>query len=75
LHHADIKAALIKAGFNQSTIADDMKVSDTTVSYVIRGLSTSRRIANHISKKVGIPVQKLWPGRYETSHHKRKKAA
>jgi lambda repressor-like predicted transcriptional regulator len=75
LHHADINAALIKAGFNQSVIAEELDVSNTSVSLVIRGLSTSRRIANAISKATGLPVEKLWPGRYEPSHSKKRRAA
>jgi lambda repressor-like predicted transcriptional regulator len=75
LHPADINAALIKAGFNQSVIAEELNVSNTSVSLVIRGLSTSRRIANNISKKVGISVQELWPGRYQSTDRQRRKAA
>jgi lambda repressor-like predicted transcriptional regulator len=64
MHRADIRAALIKAGKNQTVIADELGVSDNAVSLVISGRATSRRIANAIAKATGISIYRLWPGRY-----------
>lgn len=65
MHYADIIAALIKAGHPPVKVAGDLKVSRSTVSQIIRGTGTSRRIAKHISKKTRIPLNQLWPdGRY-----------
>lgn len=64
MHPADIKAALHKRGINQSRIAETMKVSRSTVTYVIQGRSKSRRIAVAISQATGISVERLWPGKY-----------
>jgi lambda repressor-like predicted transcriptional regulator len=65
MHPADIKAALEKANTSQIQIARELKVSDTAVNHVIYGRATSRRIASLISKKTGLPLSVLWPGRYE----------
>lgn len=65
MHPADIQAALKKAGKSQADIARELRVTPATVSEVIHGLTTSRRIANHISKITGLSLSKLWPGRYE----------
>ncbi|MGZ8172860.1 MULTISPECIES: helix-turn-helix domain-containing protein [Methylobacter] len=64
MHPADIKAALEKAGTNQMKIAKALKVSDSSVNHVIYGRSTSRRTADLIATKTGLPISKLWPSRY-----------
>ncbi|TAL45707.1 MAG: XRE family transcriptional regulator [Methylovulum sp.] len=65
MHPADIKAALEKANSNQLEIARLCKVSDSCVNHIIYGRSTSRRIADVIAAKTGLPLSQLWPGRYE----------
>ena len=65
MHPADIKAALEKAGTNQMKIAKALKVTDSSVNHVIYGRSTSRRTADLIAKKTGIPLSMLWPKRYD----------
>lgn len=65
MHPADIKAALEKAGTNQMKIAKALKVSDSSVNHVIYGRSTSRRTADLIATKTGLPLSKLWPNRYD----------
>ena len=64
MHPADIKAALQKRGSSQAKIADAANVSRSHVTYVIQGRSKSRRIAEAISQATGIPVNRLWPGKY-----------
>lgn len=66
MHPADIKAALQKRGTNQSKIAEALNLSRSTITYVIQGRSKSRRVADAISKATGIPVDRLWPGKYFT---------
>jgi lambda repressor-like predicted transcriptional regulator len=61
----DIIAAIKKAGSSQKKIADAVDRSQSTVSHVIFGRATSRRIANEISRVTKIPLSKLWPGRYD----------
>jgi lambda repressor-like predicted transcriptional regulator len=64
MHPADINAALLKAGANQTRIAEKHNVSCNAVSSVIHGRMKSRRLANAIAKVTGIPVNTLWPGKY-----------
>lgn len=64
MHPEDIKALLRKKGRPPATVARDLRVSPGTVSNVIHGRHTSHRIATHIAGRLGIPVSKLWPGRY-----------
>lgn len=65
MHPADIKAALEKAGSSQIKIAKALNISDTAVNHVIYGRSTSRRVADLIAQKTGLPLSQLWPGRYD----------
>jgi lambda repressor-like predicted transcriptional regulator len=64
MHHADIHASLVKKGVQQQDIAAKTNVTPTTVSLVIRGKTTSFKVAKAISEVVGKPVNLLWPGKY-----------
>jgi lambda repressor-like predicted transcriptional regulator len=64
MHPEDIKGALRKAGTSAAKVALDLKVSKTTMSEVIHGKTTSRRIARAIAKALGATLDDLWPGRY-----------
>jgi lambda repressor-like predicted transcriptional regulator len=64
MHAADIKAALQKKEKPPVKVARELKVRPSVVSQVIHGKAASRRIARRISEIVGIPVSRLWPGRY-----------
>lgn len=66
MHPADIKAALQKSGSNQTRIADQLHISYNAVSSVIYGRMKSRRVALAVSEATGIPVEKLWPGKYDS---------
>gem|GEM_PF-2500924 len=65
MHPEDIKAAIRKAGSSQKRIAVRLGVSETTVSNVIKGRVTSRRIANEIARITDLKLSQLWPGRYD----------
>lgn len=65
MHPADINAALHKKKSNQSVIARELKISCNAVSNVIYGRMKSRRIAKAVSSTTDIPVEKLWPGKYD----------
>lgn len=75
MHPADIHAALIKKGTNQTIIAEKLKVSPAAVTLVIKGTSTSRRIAKAISEATGLSVHTLWPGRYQHARRNARLAA
>lgn len=64
MHPADIQAAMKKAQVAQADIARKLRVSEATVSKVVYDQSRSRRVANAISRAVGIPVSTLWPDAY-----------
>lgn len=57
------------SGTTPAAIADDLRLSRMTVSNVIHGRATSRRVANAISAVIHKPVSKIWPGRYEPGKH------
>lgn len=70
MHPADINAALRKAGSSQAQIArwfgqtGQKPVSAGAVSIIVNGRMKSARIARRISEVTGIPVARLWPGKY-----------
>lgn len=61
---ADIQCRIKKSGTTQAEIARKLGVSPTTVTYVVAGKSTSRRIATAIADATGLTLDALWPGRY-----------
>lgn len=75
MHPADINAALIKSGTNQTIIAEGLGITHVSVSHVIYGRSTSIRVAEAISKATGLSIQQLWPGRYLPRRSQLRKAA
>jgi lambda repressor-like predicted transcriptional regulator len=66
MHPADIQSILRKAGITQQSIANETGVSSQTVHAVLYGRVKSRRIAETIAKKAGLPLSKLWPGMYDS---------
>lgn len=64
MHAADINAALIKAGTNQTKLATQIGVDQSLVSLVIHGKSRNPRVAAAIAKATGLPLQRLFPGRH-----------
>ncbi len=65
MHPADIKAQLQKRGSPCIRIAERLRVPRSTVSAVVNGNGTSRRVAFEISRVIGRPVGEIWPGKYE----------
>jgi len=56
----EIKHALAKAGSSQAEIADDLEVSNSLVSQVIRNSSTSHRVRCYIADKIKLPVEEVF---------------
>ena len=71
MHPADIKAALAKKGRPAAKVARRLRITKGTVSRVISGRDTSRRVANHISRVIDVPVSQIWPGRYDENRSAR----
>lgn len=65
MHPEQIKAEIRMRGTTPAAIADDLHLSRMTVSNVIHGRATSRRVADAIAKVIHKPLTKIWPGRYE----------
>lgn len=61
---ADIQFLLKKNKVTQSDIARRTGVAPVTVSNVITGSTTSRRVAQAIAEATGLSIQALWPGKY-----------
>jgi lambda repressor-like predicted transcriptional regulator len=61
MHRADIIASLHKKGSGVCRIAEALGVHPGTVSSVIAGNDTSRRIQIAVARAVGRPVAEIWP--------------
>ncbi len=59
------RKALKKAGLTSLGLADELGVHNTSVSRVVNGDASSLRISEHIAKRCGIPLEKMFP-RYAT---------
>jgi len=59
----DIRKALLDADVKQASIARDLGVSNETVYSVIEGRA-SHRVREHIAKKIGIDIKRIWPNPY-----------
>lgn len=64
MHPAFIQAELKRRAISQRDIADKFGVSESFVGRLIRGQTSSHRIAKHIASRLGRPVHDLWPDRY-----------
>ncbi|MDI3260065.1 MAG: helix-turn-helix domain-containing protein [Sinobacteraceae bacterium] len=67
----EIRIALLRAGYTQSRVARELGLHPNTVQTVVSGAGTSRRVAKRISEVTGIPISKLWPGRYSAPARRR----
>ncbi len=65
MHAADIVASLRKKKSGVRRVAAQLDVHPGTVSGVISGRDTSRRIAAHISQVLGKPMTSIWPNKYQ----------
>jgi transcriptional regulator with XRE-family HTH domain len=55
-----VKALLVKRGIKQKDLAEELGVLLSTVSGVINGHHSSKRIKKHIAEKLDKPYEKLW---------------
>ncbi len=61
MHPEQIKAALRMKGITPTALADEMGVSNGTMSQVISGRSVSARIRARIASITGYSVEAMWP--------------
>ncbi len=70
-HRAEwIKMKLRVAGSSSSKVAAKLGLSHSTISTVIRGHRTSKRIYEAVAKELGLPVTTIWPEVYSDSPSK-----
>lgn len=74
MHPEQVKAEVRKAGFTQIAIAEELGVTGTTVSQVIRGVTNSARIKNRIAQIINKPVNQIWKPK-KSLNRKSKKGA
>ena len=61
-----IKAMLVERGIKQSDIAKELGIARSSVGGAISGYRQhkSRRVHEAVAKRVGKPIEKLWPDLY-----------
>jgi lambda repressor-like predicted transcriptional regulator len=74
MHPADIQAALKKRGIMQKDIARDLGVSPAAISYVVRKIMVSDRIARAVAERIGQTPEVIFH-EYYLARQKRKRAA
>jgi lambda repressor-like predicted transcriptional regulator len=62
-----IKRRLEDKGISQKSISEELEVSQSLVSSVISGTTTSIRVADHIAQKLGKPAGMIWPKKYQST--------
>lgn len=72
MHYSFVQAELKSRGIRQRDIAEAFGVSPSFVAQLIRGETSSHRIARYIARKIGRTVHDIWPDRY---HNRPRKAA
>ena len=72
MHPEQIKAALRMKGITLAALADQLKLSRSTVSQVVSGAGTSARVRQQVSKVTGYPVEVLWPPKPKTGMRRTK---
>ncbi len=59
----EIKAAMRMKGTTPAALADELRLSKSTVSQIINGVGKSRRVQEAIAKLIGRPVDEIWTPR------------
>jgi transcriptional regulator with XRE-family HTH domain len=56
----EVKVQMLKKTVTQTDIAKALGIDRSTVSGVVNGHRTSRRVQKAIADAVGVPYEKLW---------------
>lgn len=67
MHPEQIKAAMRMAGTTQAMLADELKLSRSTVTQVVNGTGKSARVMARISEITGKSISTLWPASVKPS--------
>jgi plasmid maintenance system antidote protein VapI len=57
--HNEIKFALMQMGIRQSDLAKEIGVTPAAVHNVIHGRSRSDKIASHLARRIGVPIEEI----------------
>lgn len=61
MDRAEIKDLLKQKRIKITDIANDLGVSQPTVSLTIKGTTVSAKVRTAIAQAIGTPVEKIWP--------------
>ena len=65
LSHEEIKARLKEAGWTLTRLADELNVSQPTISIVCQGHRVSDRIQLEVARRIGLAPETIWPKKYQ----------
>jgi lambda repressor-like predicted transcriptional regulator len=60
----EIRILLLKADITQAELAREQEVKQQLIYHVIEGNIVSDRIRQHIAKRLGIDIKRIWPDPY-----------
>ena len=56
-----IRALMVERGIKQADIARDLKIGRASVNGVVNGKWASRRVATEVSRRLKLPLEKVFP--------------
>ncbi len=65
--HEEIKKSLKAAGSSMTQIADELGLSQSTVTIVCQGHRVSDRVQQKVAERLSTTAEELFPERYTTS--------
>ena len=72
MDYLDLKHALAKKGYSLTRVAEELGLfGPQSVQQVLARKYISARVEKHVAEITGIPLEKLFPDRYQTSKNSR----
>ena len=63
----EIKVLLLRANLTQTQLAETLGVPITTLNMNIHGHRRNRRLQQRIARRLGVPVEEIFPNRQEAA--------
>lgn len=60
----DIRILLLKADIKQAELARELEVKQQLIYHVIESNIVSDRVRQHIAKRTGVAIERIWPDPY-----------
>jgi lambda repressor-like predicted transcriptional regulator len=60
----EIRILLLKADITQAELARELEAQPQLIYHVIMGNIVSDRVRQHIAKRLGIDIKRIWPDPY-----------